>query len=77
MDFYRLFEHSIGPIFDGQESKKGLFDLFGFLTLEDGTDRVSRNSVRNYHCSLCDDPEGRSSQTPHVLINLNVTTTVI
>jgi hypothetical protein len=43
MDFYRLLGQSIGPIFNGQESKKRLFDLFGFLMLEDGANRVSRN----------------------------------
>jgi hypothetical protein len=30
--------------------------------LEDGTDRFPETSVRNYHCSLCNNLEERSSQ---------------
>jgi len=48
----RILGHLIGPIFRGQE----------FLTPEDGTDRLSLNSVRNYHYSLRNNPEERNSQ---------------
>jgi len=34
---------------------------FLFLVLEDGTDRLSQKSVRNYHYSLHNNPEERSS----------------
>jgi hypothetical protein len=34
---YRRFRQPISPIFKGQKS------LLGFLTLEDGTDKLSRN----------------------------------
>ena len=35
---------------------------FGFLNPEDGTAGRPETSVRNYHYSLRNDPEGRSSQ---------------
>jgi hypothetical protein len=33
---------------------------FGFLTSEDGTDRLSRNVVKYYHYSLRNNPQQRS-----------------
>ena len=42
---YRRFGTIIGPI----------------LTLEDGTDNCPKTSVINYHYSLCNNPEERSS----------------
>ena len=33
--------------------------LFGFLTLEDGTDKLSRNVLRNYHYTLRNNREER------------------
>jgi hypothetical protein len=40
--------------------------LFGFLTLEDGTDRLStETSVRNYHYLLCNNTEECSSYLLH------------
>jgi hypothetical protein len=41
--FTDVLGQSIGPTFEGQESKKRLFVLFGFLMLEDGANRVFRN----------------------------------
>jgi hypothetical protein len=36
--------------------------LFLFLTLEDGTDRLSETSVRNFHYSLRNNPDERISR---------------
>ena len=38
-----------------------LFQYFGLLSLENGTGRLSRTVVKNYHYSLRNDPEERSS----------------
>jgi hypothetical protein len=43
-----------GPIFNGQE-------VLVFLTLKDGTDRLSRNVGKNYHLTLCNIAEERRS----------------
>ena len=49
--------------------------LFGFLTLEDGTDRLSLNVAKDYRYTLLNNPEERSSEfginyfTKHVTVN--------
>jgi len=44
---YRRFGKPIGSIFKGQESRFHLqwsiIQIFGFLTVEDGTDKLSQN----------------------------------
>jgi len=35
-----------------------------FMTLEDGTDRLSRNVGKNYHYTLCNNPEELRSRLP-------------
>jgi len=41
-----------------------LFKHQEFFTLEDGTDRFPKMSVRNCHCSLCNSPEDHGCQLP-------------
>ena len=41
-----------------------LFKGQKFFTLEDGTNRFPRMSVRNCHCSLCNSPEDHGFQLP-------------
>ena len=49
--FTDVSELRIGPIFKGQEVQDFLFYL-DFLTLEDGTDTLSRNVGKLYHTTL-------------------------
>ena len=41
-----------------------LFKGQGFFTLEDGTNRFPKTSVKNCHCSLCNSPEDHGCQLP-------------
>ena len=43
----------IGPIFKGQDIQD---------TLENETNKLSRKSIKNCQCTLCNDPEERSSR---------------
>ena len=46
---------------------------FGFFTLEDGIDNLSRNAGKNYHSSLRNDPEARGSLHLRILeVNLKM-----
>jgi len=58
----RLFTAHTPPY---TKSVLGQQAFFGFLNPEDGADRLSDMSVRNYHCSLRNNPDERSSQLLH------------
>jgi hypothetical protein len=62
MGYYAASRGNFLPKFPSSRVKNPRI-IFGFLTPEDGTDRLSRNVGKNYHYSLCNNPEERSSQT--------------
>jgi hypothetical protein len=59
-DFLPTFRDNLSVPFS---RVKNPWIIFGFSTLEDGTDRLSRNVGKNYHNSLRNNLEGLISQT--------------